>query len=191
MRRLILEEWMSLDGYVADKHGGLGFFTQLTPEQKTFSDNDQLKLLETVDTILLARRTYELFVEFWPNATIDQQIIANKLNEINKLIVSNSIVKAPWGKWEEGTVIGGDIIGVIKKLKCQQGKSIVLWGSISLAQTLMRENLIDEYRIHLCPVILGSGRKLFPSESHYADLIISEVKRYDTEVFFNYQTKSS
>ena len=84
MRKLILEEWISLDGYVTDKNGQLDFFTNLTPEQNKYSDADQLRFLETVDTILLGRKTYELFVDFWPDATTDKEVIADKLNGIKK-----------------------------------------------------------------------------------------------------------
>ena len=66
MRKLILEEWISMDGYIEDKNGKLDFFTNITPEENKYSDQDQLKFLEEVDTILLGRKTYELFAEFWP-----------------------------------------------------------------------------------------------------------------------------
>jgi hypothetical protein len=65
---------MSLDGYVTDKHNQLRFFTELTPEQNTYSENEQLKFLETVDTILSGRKTYELFVDFWPSAYTDKEV---------------------------------------------------------------------------------------------------------------------
>ena len=188
MRKLILEEWMSLDGYVADKDGQLDFFTNLTPEQNTYSDNDQLKFLETIDTILLGRKTYELFVDFWPNTTTDKEVIADKLNETKKIIFSNTITKAPWGHWTDATIIGGDVIRAIKELKLQQGKDMVLWGSISLAQSLMKENLIDEYHIQLCPVLTGGGRNLFPEQMNFGQLKLLEVRQYNTgTVFLNYE----
>ncbi|HEY4205633.1 MAG TPA: dihydrofolate reductase family protein [Puia sp.] len=190
MRKLILEEWMSLDGYIADKNDGLDFFTHLTPEQNTYSDKDQLRFLESIDNILLGRKTYELFVDFWPDATTDKEAIADKLNEIPKLIVSNTMTRAPWGKWPDAGIINGNIINAIERLKAQPGKNIVLWGSISLAQTLMRENLIDEYHIQLCPVRLGGGRKLFPEGLDNADLELVEVRKYDTgTIFLNYRLK--
>jgi dihydrofolate reductase len=79
MRRLILEEWLSLDGYAVDQEGTLDFFPATQVDQ--FSDREQLEFLESVDTILLGRRTYELFVDFWPTATTDTEIIADRLND--------------------------------------------------------------------------------------------------------------
>ena len=187
MRKLILEEWMSLDGYVADKNGQLDFFTNLTPEQNKYSDADQLKFLETIDTILLGRKTYELFVAFWPSATTDKEAIADKLNETEKIVFSNTITKAPWGQWPEAEIIAGEAVAAIKKLKSLPGKDMVMWGSISLAQSLMRENLIDEYHIQLCPVITGGGRSLFQEQMNLAQLKLLELRQYNTgTVFLNY-----
>ena len=192
MRKLILEEWMSLDGYVTDKNNQLNFFTDLTPEQNTFSDNDQLKFLETVDTILLGRKTYELFVDFWPGATTDKEVIADKLNGTKKIVFSSTLTKAPWGQWAEADIISDDSINAIRELKSQEGKNLVLWGSISLAQSLMKENLIDEYHIQLCPVLTGGGRSLFSQEMNFSKLSLLEARQYNTGVMFlNYQSIKS
>jgi dihydrofolate reductase len=96
MRKLILEEWISLDGYIEDKNGKLDFFTNIAPEENKYSDNEQLKFLEEVDVILLGRKTYELFVDFWPNATTDKEVIADKLNSIKKIVFTNTLTHAPW-----------------------------------------------------------------------------------------------
>ena len=179
---------MSLDGYVADKNGQLDFFTNLTPEQNKYSDSDQLKFLETIDTILLGRKTYELFVDFWPGATTDKEVIADKLNEIKKIVFSNTITKAPWGQWTEAEIITGEAVAAIKKLKLLPGKDMVMWGSISVVQSLMKENLIDEYHIQLCPVLTGGGRNLFPAQMNFCQLKISELRRYNTgTIFLNYE----
>src|SRR5688572_21117397 len=184
MRKLILEEWLSLDGHAADKSGKLDFFTQLTPEQNTYSDQDQLRIMQTIDTILLGRKTYELFVDFWPAATTAQEVIADKLNEIDKIVFSNSLTKAPWGHWKEAQIIDGDAVAGIRKLKKLPGKNLVLWGSISLAQSLMEEDLIDEYHIQLCPVLTGGGRALFQHPKNLAQLKLLEVRQYDTGTVF-------
>lgn len=188
MRKLILEEWVSLDGNVTDKNGQLDFFTNLTPEQNKYSDADQLKFLETVDTILLGRKTYELFVDFWPTATTDKEVIADRLNEIKKIVFSNSITKAPWGKWPSAEIVSGEATTAIKKLKSLPGKNMVVWGSISLAQSLMKENLIDEYHIQLCPVLTGGGRSLFSQDMDYHQLRLLETRSYNTgTIFLNYE----
>jgi dihydrofolate reductase len=188
MRKLILEEWVSLDGYVTDKNGQLDFFTNLTPEQNKYSDADQLKFLETVDAILLGRKTYQLFVDFWPNATTDKEVIADKLNETKKIIFSNTITKARWGRWPEAEIIPGDAGAAIKELKLLPGKNMVMWGSISLAQSLMKENLIDEYHIQLCPVLTGGGKELFPQQTNISELRLLETRKYNTgTVFLNYE----
>jgi dihydrofolate reductase len=192
MRKLILEEWVSLDGFAADREGKLDFFTNLTPEQNTYSDQDQLRFLETIDAILLGRKTYELFVDFWPNATTDQEAIADKLNGTKKLVFSNTLTEAPWGKWPEAEIIRGDAVAAIKELKSQPGKNIVLWGSISVAQSLMKENLVDEYHIQLCPVLTGGGRSLFTGKMNPQNLKLVELRQYDTgTVFLNYQPPTS
>ena len=188
MRKLILEEWVSLDGYVTDKNGQLDFFTNLTPEQNKYSDSDQLKFLETIDTILLGRKTYELFVDFWPGATTDVEVIADRLNETKKIVFSNTITNAPWGQWAEASIVTGEATTEIKNLKLLPGKNMVMWGSISLAQSLMKENLIDEYHIQLCPVLTGGGRNLFPQKMNLDRLNLLEVREYNTgTVFLNYE----
>ena len=189
MRKLILEEWISLDGHVTDKNDQLDFFTNLTPEQNKYSDDDQLKFLETIDIILLGRKTYELFVDFWPGATTDKEVIADKLNETKKIVFSNTITKAPWGQWKEADIIAGEAADAIKKLKSLPGKDMVMWGSLSVAQALMRENLIDEYHIQLCPVLTGGGRKLFPGQMDFKQLNLFELRQYNTgTVFLNYKS---
>ncbi len=94
MRKIILEEWLSLEGYATDKNGQLDFFP--STESNNYSDEDQLKFLDSIDTILLGRVTYNLFADFWPTATTDVEIIADKLSRIHKIVFSNTLEKAPW-----------------------------------------------------------------------------------------------
>ena len=190
MKKLIVEEWMSLDGFVADKDGGLDFFTNLTAEENKYSDADQLKFIESIDTILLGRKTYDLFVKFWPTASTDQEVIADKLNETPKIVFSNTIKRAPWGSWPDADVKNGDAVNVIKELKTKKGKDMVVWGSISLVQSLIKENLVDEYHLQLCPIILGGGRTLFSPQLNSSQLTLKEVRKYDTgAIFLSYQNQ--
>ena len=188
MRRLILEEWLSLDGYAVDREGTLDFFPPTESDQ--FSDGDQLGFLESVDTILLGRRTYELFVDFWPTATTDKEVIADRLNSLPKLVFSNTLSEAPWGEWPPARVVHGDAVADIKRLKEGDGKHMVLWGSLSLAHELIAADLIDEYHIQLCPTAVGGGRPLFPTLQSYATFERVNVRLYDTGVvFLHYEPK--
>ncbi|HEX2219117.1 MAG TPA: dihydrofolate reductase family protein [Gemmatimonadales bacterium] len=182
MRRLILEEWLSLDGFAVDRDGRLDFFPP--SETDKFSDRDQLRFLDSVDTILLGRRTYELFVDFWPTATTDTEIIADRLNTLPKLVFSNTLTEAPWGKWPPARVVRGDPVAEIERLKAGDGKHMVLWGSLSLAQSLIAADLIDEYHLQICPTAVGGGRSLFPGLQSYARFKRVNMRTYDTGVVF-------
>src|SRR6478736_6584458 len=136
MRKLIFQQWLSMDGMAADKNNSPAFLESTTLNK--YSDLDQLAWLDTIDTILLGAVTYKLFVDFWPTATNDQEVIADKLNSIPKVIFSRTLKEAPWGKWPAAKLISTDAVQAVRELKNMKGKDMVLWGSISLSQDLMK-----------------------------------------------------
>lgn len=182
-----MQQWISLDGYLTDKDGGLNFFADLFADQNKYSDNDQLQFLDRVDTFILGRKTYELFVEFWPTATTEQEVIADRLNELDKVVVSKTLKSAPWGNRPNATLISNDPVLAIRDLKINEGKDIVIWGSVSLSQTLYEANLIDELHFRLCPVITGGGRNFFKTEGESRQLILNEIKHYANPGVVNLQ----
>jgi dihydrofolate reductase len=189
MRNLIFQEWVSLEGYAADANNGLSFMESL--KSVKYSDQEQLEFLNQIDAILLGANTYRLFVEFWPTASNDQEVIADKLNSIPKFVFSRSMQKAPWGKWPDATLIHTDAVESVKKMKSQDGKDMVLWGSISLAQSFMKENLIDEYHLRICPVVLGGGIPLF-AKTGKMNLELIESRTYPSGlVQLKYNTAKS
>jgi len=97
MRKLILQEWVSLDGYVADRNGSTDFFS--SPKYNEGSDEDLLSFMDRIDTILLGANTYKMFSEYWPDIDPNVELIANRLNETTKLVFSKTLPDAPWGKW--------------------------------------------------------------------------------------------
>ena len=123
-------------------------------------------------------------MDFWPTATTDREIIADRLNTLPKLVFSSTLNEAPWGKWPPARVVRGDAVAEIKRLKAQDGKHMVLWGSLSLAQDLIAEDLIDEYHLQICPTAVGGGRRLFPSVESYFRLERVNLRAYDTGVVF-------
>lgn len=124
--------------------------------------------------------TYELFAGYWPNVTEgDEKSFADKLNKTRKIVFSRTLDRAPWGKWDPATIVKNDAADEIAKLKQQPGKDMVIWGSISLAQSLMNAGLIDEYRLVFCPVVLGSGRPLFRDHAQPTDMKLSKTMTFD------------
>jgi len=178
MRKVILQEWLTIDGFAAGRNGNLDFVT--SRELNRESDEDLVRFMDSIDLILLGAVTYKLFVDFWPTATTETEIIADKLNSTEKIVFSNSLIRAPWGKWPDATIVRTEASKEIKKLKTQPGKNMVLWGSISLAQSLIKENLIDEYHLRICPVVVGNGKSLFPGDIDSLNLKLIEFKKYNS-----------
>lgn len=181
MRKLILQEWITLNGYAADEKGTTSFFEK--PELNERSDDDLYNFMDRIDTILLGANTYKMFVTYWPEAEKEEEIMADRLNATPKIVFSRSLTEAPWGKWESATIVAGDAAEEIKKLKSKPGKDMVLWGSISLAQSLIKANLIDEYQLRICPTFLSSGRALF-NDIDNTDLQLVETKQYSSGLLF-------
>ena len=158
MRRLIFQEYVTLDGYAAGPDGGLEFFDAISAQP----DNDNLELLESVDTMLLGAETYRLFAAFWPTEASAEEPIAEKLNALRLVVVSTTLDSAPWGPYEPGLVVRD--LDAVRALKAEQtGKDIILWGSITLFQSLLRAGLVDEVQLRICPILLGVGKSAFPS----------------------------
>lgn len=177
MRKLIFQEFLSLDGYAADKDHSTKFFE--APEFSEDSDEDLLNEMHRFDTILLGATTYKMFVEFWPEASVKEQIVADKLNSIPKIVFSKSLKEAPWGNWPAAQIVAADVVTYVGDLKAKDGKDMVLWGSISIAQDLMEANLIDEYQLRIVPAILGEGTLLF-QQLPKLDLELTTSKAYSS-----------
>jgi len=104
--------------------------------------------------LLLGRKTYEIFAAYWPKATIDP---ADQLNKAKKYVVSTTLDKADWNN---STLILGDVVEAVKKLKESEGPEIQVHGSSNFIQTLLKADLIDEFRLKIFPITIGSGKRL-------------------------------
>lgn len=179
MRRVILQEFVSLDGLASGAKNSVDFVPRATKGDRSFG-HEQVELIDTVDAILMGSVTYRMFAGYWPNVTNgDEKPFADKLNAIRKIVFSSTLSRAPWGTWGEATVVKGSAAKEVASLKQQSGKDLMLWGSISLAQALMTEGLIDEYRLVVCPVVLGEGRPLFRDGADTYDLHFRDAKTFD------------
>jgi len=179
MRRVILQEFVSLDGLAAGAKNSVDFVPKATKGDRSFGD-EQVKLIDSVDTILLGSVTYRMFSEYWPNVKNgEEKPFADKLNATRKIVFSSTLSRAPWGSWEDAAIVKGSAAKEVATLKQQSGKDLVLWGSISVAQALMIERLIDEFRLVVCPVVLGEGRPLFRDDVDSYVLQFRDAKTFD------------
>ncbi len=158
MGRIVVTEFMSLDGVIeapgggeSFRHGGWSF------EINRGDEGDTFKLDETLssEALLLGRVTYEGFAAAWPSREGE---FADKFNTMPKYVVSSTLEEP---EWNNSTVLKGDVAEEVAKLKQEQAGDIVVHGSPQLVQSLVEHDLVDEYRLMVFPVVLGSGKRLF------------------------------
>ncbi|MGH8897555.1 MAG: dihydrofolate reductase family protein [Egibacteraceae bacterium] len=133
---------------------------------------------EQADSLLLGRKTYEIFAAHWPHVTDDDPVSA-KLNSVPKYVASTTLDRV---EWNNSTLINGDLAREVGKLKDQPGGEIQVHGSCQLIQTLMKHDLVDEYRLWTFPVLLGSGKRLFGDGTMPSGLKLIDTKTSDTGV---------
>jgi dihydrofolate reductase len=159
MRRIVVTEFISLDGVIEDPGGSEG--TEHGGWTFQFNDPEGMKykLDEVLDheALLLGRITYEGFAAAWPGMT-DEVGFAEKMNTMPKYVVSQTLEQA---EWSNSTVVSGDLAAEVGALKAQPGGDILVAGSASLVQGLAGHDLVDEYRLMVFPIVLGDGKRLF------------------------------
>jgi dihydrofolate reductase len=178
MRRIVVTEFISLDGVIEDPggsegtvHGGWTF---------EFHDPEGMKYkLDEVmehDAMLLGRVTYEGFAAAWPAMT-DDIGFADKMNGMPKYVVSRTLGQAGWSN---STVLSGDVADEVAALKQQPGGDILVAGSASLVRELTAHDLVDEYRLMTFPIVLGSGKRLYTETAATRVLKLVDVKRLES-----------
>jgi dihydrofolate reductase len=182
MRRLIVNEWMSLDGVVQapmeaeeDTSGGFrhgGWHMRYTDEA-FFSWVE--KGLNDTGAFLFGRRTYEGFAAHWPNAPEEEQPVARPLNERSKFVASTRLDEPL--QWQNSTLLHGDVAEAVREVKDGGTGNLRVIGSTQLVQTLIANDLVDEYQLIIDPVIVGGGKRIFPDDGalRALDLVDSEV----------------
>jgi dihydrofolate reductase len=182
----VVSQFVTVDGAFEDpggsegfERGGWAFQFERGPE------GDQFKLDEvmTSEALLLGRITYEGFAAAWPSRTGE---FADKFNEMPKYVVSTT-VDSP--EWNNTTVINGDVASGVAKLKESGEGDILVNGSAQLVRTLMEHDLVDEYRLMVFPLVLGSGKRLFedPGEAKALRLVDSKPVGPDGVVILTYR----
>jgi dihydrofolate reductase len=172
MGRIVVTEFVSLDG-VMEAPGGEDFkYKAWTFEFDRGEDGNKFKLDETVEAeaLLLGRVTYEGFAAAWPSRDDE---FANKFNSMPKYVVSSTLEDP---EWNNSTVLKGDVAEEVSKLRQELDGDIYVHGSCQLAQTLIENNLVDELRLMVFPVVLGTGKRLFGETSDKKPLRLADSK---------------
>jgi dihydrofolate reductase len=163
MRKVVVTEFVSLDGVMEDPGGAEGFEHGgwTTPHWDDGIADFKSGELFAADALLLGRVTYDGFAAAWPSRT-DEQGFADRMNNLPKYVASTTLTDP---EWNNSTVIQADVAEEVARLKEQSGGDILVYGSAALARTLHEAGLVDEYRLLVYPVVLGKGKRLFADGS--------------------------
>jgi dihydrofolate reductase len=173
--KIVVSEFVTLDGVMEDPggaedfdRGGWAFQFDRGPE----GDRFKLDELMAAGALLLGRVTYEGFAQAWPSRT-DEVGFADKMNNLPKYVVSTTLEHA---EWNNSTVLSGDVAEEVGRLRQQPGRDILVAGSARLVRALTEHGLVDEYRLMVFPIVLGSGKRLFADAAQPLRLRLLETK---------------
>ena len=177
MRKVVASEFVSLDGVVE------------SPDKWHFPYfNDEMAeaigaAMAASDAMLMGRVTYEEFAAFWPSqSSEDDQETTDYMNNTLKFVVSKSLEEPL--EWNNSALIKGDVAEEITRLKQQPGKDISITGSPTLVRSLLEEDLLDELRLMVHPIVVGSGKRLFEDRSDQKALELVDSKTFNTGVLY-------
>src|SRR6266545_2747862 len=181
MRKVIVDEWMSLDGVVQapgrpdeDEDGG---FAHGGWHLRYFDELAQDWVVEGYvepGGFLLGRRTYEILGAYWPTASEQEQVIARPLNTLPKYVASRTLAEPL--EWQNSILLKGDIAKAVSSLKQEEGKDLRVIGSTQLVQTLIGHDLVDELRLMIDPLLLGGGKRAFPEDGISRSLRLADSR---------------
>ena len=176
MRKVVASEFVSLDGVVE------------SPEKWHFPYfNDQMgdaigAAMAASDAMLMGRVLYEEWAAFWPKQDPDENPVAARMNGVRKYVVSTTLEEPL--EWQNSTLIGDNVAEEISKLKEQPGKDISISGSPTLVRSLLQDGLLDELRLMLHPIVVGSGKRLFEDGGDQKALQLVDSRTFSTGVLY-------
>ena len=186
MGKIVVSENVTLDGVVQDPAGAEGFgrggwVGRVGERGREEAANVLLDEVLGAEAQLFGRRTYEFLAARWPSRSGE---LADRLNEMPKFVVSSTL-KDP--DWNNSTVLAGDVMQEVSKLKQELDREIVVAGSIRLVRTLMNHDLVDELRLMIYPVVLGAGERLFGETSEQRPVRLLETRTVDDLAYLTYE----
>jgi dihydrofolate reductase len=173
MRRLSVFNTISLDGFFTDARGDMSWAHRHDEEWTAFSSGNAGGGGE----LLFGRITYEMMAAFWPTPQAAQLLptVAAAMNSMRKHVVSRTLREA---RWQNSTILGGDLVADVRALKSRQGPDIVILGSGTLVSQLGDAGLIDGYQLVLSPTVLGKGRTLFETVERRLSLKLTNTRSF-------------
>ena len=174
MRKLIITQWISLDGIFDASSMSKWWMPFDSPNRQKYIQDT----INNCEIMLYGRNTYEMLYPYWSSFKHDEQGVADKLNNCKKYVVSSKLKKAPWG---DTTILGKDFIKEIGKVKMEDGGYILVQGSSTLVKPLLEAGLVDELKLLINPSIVGSGERLFFDEIN-CNLQLSECKQLEKNI---------
>ena len=179
MRKLVVQQWVTVDNIAAEEDGGLSFVSGEPFDDNTASPfkSSVMGFIDSVDTMILGANTYNMAKGYWPYAE-EQGEYGRKVNNLTKFVASSKLDDAPWGDFPAATVTR-DPVATIRELKGQSGNDIWLWGSLTLMRSMLGAGLVDEVRMLVCPASRGKGTRVFEDRQ---DLNLVEASSFENGV---------
>jgi dihydrofolate reductase len=181
MRKVIVNEWMTLDGVVQapgaadeDTTGGFAHGGWHLPYFDDLSRDWVVEGYAKAGGFLFGRRTYDSLAAYWPNASEEEQAVAEPLNTKPKYVASRTLTEPL--AWQHSTVLQGDVAAAVAGLKQEDGDDLHVIGSSELVQALIEHGLVDELRVMIDPLLVGGGKRIFRDDSARRPLRLVEGK---------------
>ena len=173
MRKLMVFNQVSLDGYFTDRAGDMNWARRRDPEWMKFQSENAGGDAELV----FGRITYEMMAAFWPTpaAFESNAAVAERMNNLPKIVFSTTLEKS---SWNNTTLVKGDIVAEMRRLKNEAGPDMVIMGSGTIVAQLAEARLIDGYQIVVNPIILGSGRTMFDGVEEHQSLQLTNTRAF-------------
>lgn len=186
MAKLVVGTFLTLDGVMQapggpgeDRDGGFEHGGWTVPYFNDEMGQIMTGWIEEATALLLGRKTYEIFAAYWPRVTDDQDPVASKLNSVPKYVASRTLDTVDWNN---STLIKGDVAEEVARLKQESAGEIQVAGSGELIHTLMKHDLVDEYRLWVFPVLIGKGKRLFADGTIPGGLRLVDTRTSSTGV---------
>jgi dihydrofolate reductase len=183
VRKLVVFNMVSLDGFFVDSKGDMSWAHKNDAEWKAFVNENA----SSNGVLVFGRITYELMASYWPTpmALQNSPVVAKGMNDMKKIVFSRTLDNASWSNTK---LVKGDLAGEVGKLKREPGPDMVILGSGSIVSQLAQQNLVDEYQIALSPIVLGDGRTMFEGVKDKLNLKLTKSRTFGNgTVFVCYQ----